>query len=133
MSVTTISTIDPSASPNGLVVTSVGVDYAEVRWNAPDSTDHNGIIRFYILIFMEQETAMNFTLTSTSTRLIITTLHPFYTYNVTIAAVTISPGPFSEHLMFMTLEDGKFHARYHFASIMHVNIFYSTKWFPLQY
>ena len=91
-----------------MVVTSVGVDYAEVRWTAPDSIYHNGIIRFYVLIFVEQETGTNFTLTSTSTRLIVTTLHPFYTYNVTIAAVTISPGPFSEHLVFMTLEDGKF-------------------------
>ena len=98
---------EPTASPDGLVVASIGADFAELRWFAPDFEHHNGIIRSYILSFAEQETGNNFTITSTNRRLTVTNLHPFYTYNVTVAAVTVSPGPFSQAVVFRTLQDSK--------------------------
>ena len=79
-----------------------------MRWNAPDPSEHNGIIRFYEVFIIEEETGRNFTLTSTNTQIVATDLHPFYTYNVTVAAVTISPGPYSQHLVFKTLQDGMY-------------------------
>lgn len=99
---------DPTAPPDSLTVTSIGSTYVEVRWNAPDSSEHNGIIRFYKVFILEEGTGRNFTLTSTNTQIVATDLHPFYTYNVSVAAVTISPGPYSQHLLFRTLEDGMY-------------------------
>ena len=98
--------LDPTSSPGDLIVASIGSSYAEVRWSPPDSSGHNGIIRFYTVFIVEEETTNNFTLTSTTTRLIATDLHPFYTYIVTVAAVTVLPGPFSQPLQFQTLQDG---------------------------
>jgi receptor-type tyrosine-protein phosphatase Q len=94
----------PTASPDSMAIASIGATYAELIWNAPDISTHNGIIRFYIVSINEGETASNFTEISTGTRLLVTDLHPFYTYTATVAAVTTSPGPFSQHLSFMTLQ-----------------------------
>lgn len=100
-----INSTDPTAAPDGLIIVSIGSNYAEMRWNAPDPTDHNGIIRFYRVFITEEVTGRNFTLTSTTTQIVATDLHPFYTYTISVAAVTISPGPYSEQLSFRTLQD----------------------------
>ena len=42
------------------------------------------------------ETGSSEVLTSDHPQLILEDLHPFYTYSFLIAAVTISPGPYSE-------------------------------------
>ena len=34
-------------------------------------------------------------------------LHPYYTYNFSISAVTVAPGPYSEPLVVQTLPDSK--------------------------
>jgi hypothetical protein len=94
----------PSASPDNLRVDVLGPNYAELTWDEPSPDSHNGIIRFYTLSIVEEETFTNFTLTSSNTRILMTYLHPFYNYSVTVAAVTASPGPFSQQLTFRTLQ-----------------------------
>ena len=34
-------------------------------------------------------------------------LHPYYTYNFSVSAVTVAPGPYSEPLVVQTLPDSK--------------------------
>ena len=96
----------PTAAPDNLRVDELGPNYAELSWDEPSSDEHNGIIRFYTLFIVEEETSTNFTLTSSNTRILMTTLHPFYHYSVTVAAVTTSPGPFSQQLTFRTMQTG---------------------------
>ena len=98
--------LGPSTSPDNLTVDEIGPNHVELSWVEPNADEHNGIIRFYLLSIIEEETFTNFTLTSINTRVLVTNLHPFYTYNVTVAAVTTSQGPFSEHITFMTLQTG---------------------------
>ena len=97
---------DPTASPSNLTISEVGSTYVELMWNAPHSSEHNGIIRFYIVIVSEVETNTNFSLSSSSTQTTVTNLHPFYLYYFTVAAVTIGSGPFSDQQSIRTLEDG---------------------------
>ena len=47
-----------------------------------------------------------FQLTSESNALNISGLHPYYNYNLTVAAVTIGPGPYSVVLTIRMPEDG---------------------------
>ena len=35
-------------------------------------------------------------------------LHPFYTYNISVSAVTVAAGPYTEPYTIRTLEDSKF-------------------------
>ena len=35
-------------------------------------------------------------------------LHPFYTYNISVSAVTVAAGPYTEPYTIRTQEDGKF-------------------------
>ena len=96
----------PTAAPDGVTIGNIGPNHAELSWSEPHSDDHNGIIRFYTVTIVEEETSTNFSLVSTSTSILLTDLHPFYSYNVSVAAVTTSPGPVSPTLTFRTLQAG---------------------------
>ena len=52
------------------------------------------------------ETGTLLQLTSQTTALHISNLHPFYTYTLTVAAVTIGPGPYGLMLTVQMPEDG---------------------------
>ena len=49
-----------------------------------------------------------FQVTTNTTSITIGFLHPYYTYNCTVVAVTIGPGPFSTVITVRTAEDGTF-------------------------
>lgn len=87
-------------------MTEVRSTYVELNWNAPDPSKHNGVIRFYTVLVIEEETGSNTSFTSTSTQITVTSLHPFYTYQISVAAVTVSAGPYSPPVTLQTLEDG---------------------------
>lgn len=88
------------------MVTKVGSTSVEVVWSEPDSSGHNGVIRSYTVLLSEVQGETSFNLTSTSTQVTVTNLHPFYTYRISVAAVTISPGPYSTQVTVTTLQDG---------------------------
>lgn len=66
------------------------------------------MIRFYRVFITEDVTGRNFTVTSTTNEIVATDLHPFYTYSISVAAVTVSPGPYSQQMSFRTLQDGMY-------------------------
>ena len=53
------------------------------------------------------ETKEHIQLTSNSTALTAESLHTYYSYNITVAAVTIGVGPFSAESTAQTSEDGQ--------------------------
>ena len=58
-------------------------------------------------MIVEQETGRVFSLTTRDTRLNVTSLHPYYTYNCTIAAATFAgTGPFSPPVITQLPETG---------------------------
>ena len=84
----------------------------ELRWEPLSPHDANGWIRSYTIHCTELETERKFEESSTEneTEITVRELHPYYTYNCSVAAVTVGRGPFSDPVVNRTLEDGGFSA-----------------------
>ncbi len=80
-------------------------DSASLSWLPPARS--NGVIRHYLLFFDEKDTGFNRTvLAHSNTNFVVGGLHPYYTYHLSIHAVTIATGPPSTVLILQTLQDG---------------------------
>lgn len=93
-----------------MVAADVGPDSVTLTWSQPEPELINGIIRHY-LIYLSHVTsppAVSSHRTSSSvTTHTISGLHPYTHYSISVAAVTISAGPSSDNVEFLTEEDGK--------------------------
>lgn len=78
-----------------------------VEWAPPPDHTHNGIIQRYQLNVTELETGRNFLRETADLTFTFIHLHPYYTYQFTVAAVTVSVGPATELMAVVTLETGK--------------------------
>ena len=78
----------------------------QLQWQPPLFSDQNGVIRSYLINIRVVETGATLQLTSQTTAINISGLHPFYTYTLTVAAVTIDPGPYGLVLTIRMPEDG---------------------------
>lgn len=69
---------------------------------------HYGVIREYRLNITELETGSRWRIIvgSEATEAVITSLHPFYTYHITIVPVTIVEGDNYTEITVRTAEDG---------------------------
>ena len=87
-----------SISPTSLMLT----------WDPPLQELRNGIIQQYTIWITELETGRSITLTSGSTTVNVTSLHPYYTYTCRVAAETTAIGPFSSPTVIQLPESGKY-------------------------
>ena len=97
----------PSSSPTGIAYSSVTSTTAAVAWSALSLEDKNGMVRYYLVNVTETNTGLQYQIQSTTQYITLNNLHPYYTYNVQIAAYTIGPGPYSNVAILTTAEDGK--------------------------
>ena len=74
---------------------------------APEEISQNGIIRQYIINITRIDTGEMESYTSEDFSIVLQVL-PFRRYLVSIAAVTVETGPFSEYLTVEMPEDGRF-------------------------
>ena len=79
-----------------------------ISWMPPPFENQNGIIREYWVNITERETGVAYHLATAATTLTVSSLHPFYTYDCIIAAVTIAEGPYSVEVNITMPEDGMF-------------------------
>lgn len=100
--------LGPSLPPTEIQVLEVSAHNFSLDWSPPPEEAHNGIIRSYRLNVTELATGRYFTRHTSELQYAFLTLHPYYTYVFTVAAVTIRPGPPSEIVAVTTLETGKF-------------------------
>jgi len=82
-----------------------------LQWRPPPAEHLNGIVRAFVVIVSELETGRSYNLTSRNltlglNELSIRNLLPFYGYNFSVCAVTVSTGPCTESYSLQTLEDG---------------------------
>ena len=96
----------PLAPPSRPVDFGITHDSLSLNWQAPPFEETHGVIRNYVIAVHEVETGRNFTETSNVTQVTLSNLHPFYTYNCSIAAVTVGTGPFSEYISIRLPEAG---------------------------
>ena len=87
----------PTAAPQEFEVVAVSSNSIRLTWIPPPEEDQNGVIRSYHINVTELPTGNIHEITNTDNDLneIVSSLHPFYTYNCTIAAFTIGLGPVS--------------------------------------
>lgn len=67
----------------------------------------NGIIQYYAIKLYETETSLYYMYQTSNISLFVNALHPYYTYSVSVAAVTVGTGPYSNVVSFTTLQDSK--------------------------
>ena len=79
-----------------------------LTWDPPSQEVRNGIIQQYTIWITELETGRSITLTSASTTVNVTSLHPYYTYNCSVAAETSAIGPFSSPVVIQLPESRKY-------------------------
>ena len=96
----------PSTAPVNLTGSSLSSTSISLSWDPPPFEHQNGIIRSYIINSTELETNKTFSYTSLGTSIQINSLHPYYEYQFSVTAVTISSGPPSDTIIVQTEEDG---------------------------
>lgn len=80
-----------------------------ISWHPPIAEQRNGIIRGYTVTLIEVDTGVTTVISSNSTQVVLQDLHPFFTYNCTVAASTVLMGPFSNTVKITMPEDGELH------------------------
>lgn len=99
--------IAPSVPPKNLTIKQVLSRSITLEWLAPEPEQLNGELTHYLIYVTEQETNSSNRLLSTANEVVLDFLHPHYTYSISVSAVTILPGPYTEEVSITTLEDGK--------------------------
>ncbi len=88
------------------MATALNSTVLRLGWELPLPQDRNGIIRRYAINLTETETDTTMTLYTDKTSLTLSGLHPNYLYVSTIAAETVSTGPWSVGVDVKLPEDG---------------------------
>lgn len=78
-------------------------------WEPPDISDQNGIIRYYLISYIDMLTLTEskYRVDSEHNQLVINALHPYRSYRCIVAAITVAIGVNSSPVIVATLEDGK--------------------------
>ena len=99
----------PSATPSAVHVIPGSVSSMGflVAWDEPQLEHQNGIIDHYVISVIETETDNATLYTSVSLTFTLQNLHPFYNYELSIAAFTVGMGPFSQAINVTTDQEGK--------------------------
>ena len=89
---------------NGIASSATAIS---LNWDPPLVEDQNGVIREYLINVTENETGNSFQLSVIDTTVTLSSLHPAYTYECRVSAVTTDAGPFSPAVTITTIETGK--------------------------
>jgi len=99
----------PIGKPTNVTAITYDSTSIHVYWSHPPEDTHYGVIREYWLNVTELETATNsrVIVDSEETELVLTSLHPYFTYHIIIIPVTIEEGDNYTEITVRTAEDGK--------------------------
>lgn len=97
----------PDGAPENLNVTMITSTSISLQWSPPMEVLWNGIIREYLINITEYNTGKILVYYSMTTSLVISSLHPYYTYLGQVSAFTVGYGPFTDVFQVTTSQDGK--------------------------
>ena len=102
----------PTGPPQGIRAVFVSSTSITISWQAPLLELQNGDITSYYINVLELETNIvrNFTAVPTDSIYVVNSLHPFYSYNCSVAAYTNGLGP-SDHFTVQTLQEGNIYLK----------------------
>lgn len=78
-----------------------------ISWRPPPFDKQNGIIVGYIIRLLENDNELVVETDGPQTEIFVTSLHPHYIYQFTVAAQTVDIGPYSYPNTIQMDEDGK--------------------------
>ena len=108
----------PSGPPQGVSAIALGPRIIQINWSQPLPEEQNGIVQSYTVNITVAETGQHIQLTTNHTTITAEGLHPYYNYHISVAAVTIAIGPYTEIYSLQTPHDGKqMKAFLHLASL----------------
>lgn len=98
----------PSGLPLNVTAAILTTRSIQVVWEPPLTDLQNGIIQYYLVMVLVQQTGLSLSINaSTTTSITIPDLHPAYVYSIEVAAVTVSVGPYSAPISITTPDDSK--------------------------
>jgi len=98
----------PTAAPQSVRGTATGSTSLSLSWSPPPSQHQNGRIRRYRIDMTDLITNTLSQFATTNTRLTVSSLRPYTTYQCTVAAVTVAQSPLSAIIMVQTYQDGMY-------------------------
>jgi len=98
----------PTSSPRITTAVAVAPMTVELSWDPPSPDEQNGIIVYYIINItaIHPHVGETFQQNCTLVPCNVSHLYPHHTYQFSVSAVTIAPGPYSETHTVTTLESG---------------------------
>ena len=99
--------VAPSTSPRSIRLGSVNSTSINTTWEPPLVPEQNGVIREYRINLTETITGTVLHFNSPEPFQMFTELHPYYTYEIVVAAVTVAVGPYSIPVQITTPEESK--------------------------
>lgn len=105
--ISTLFLIALIGSPVSLEVVSSSSTSVTLSWSPPPEVQLNGVLRHYVLFVQELESGRNVTLMSTDSLIILSDLHPFYSYAIAVCPVTVDTGPCANFEPIQLPQDGK--------------------------
>ena len=100
---------EPRLPPRNIVANAINATSVAITWKPPLIEGQNGPIQGYNIGVIGIDTDEDFMISSNSTNVIIKKLHPFFLYNFSVAAITISQGPSSESITVKMPTSGEYH------------------------
>lgn len=102
--------IAPIGAPFNVVVmeNSISASSFSLQWQSPPDMQLNGILIGYLVMVVEVNTGTTYTNLTSTPSIVIDSLHPYYTYICSVAAVTVTTGPFSENITVQTAQARKY-------------------------
>ena len=102
----------PGGPPENFTVDVVSSTKIQLTWQPPPSEIQNGHVRLFTVSVFEVQTNTTYSYTlhnqpSKDLTRQLKSLHPFYEYVCSVAAITIGLGPYTSPLRVRTFEDGE--------------------------
>ena len=98
----------PDAAPESVRGYAINSTSLFLGWEPPPDDAHNGVIQGYLISCTEHNTGELFNATSVLTDIILSDLHPAYTYTCQVSAVTVDAGVSSGNITLTTDEAGEY-------------------------
>ena len=102
-----ISHTVPTSPPQNLSGVPISSTEIILQWIPPILSGQNGIIKSYTIVVLDMQANTTTIFHNSNGIVLIRSLHPFYNYEMSVAADTVGTGPFTTPVVVRTLEDGE--------------------------